>query len=92
MVVDGAVSRRVARVTPLPFEGRPEAAASDFEKSDAHEIKSCASMCYILCDFEASSGDLREFLLYSRSAFIYQPVRPIHVTQSDAKKPLKREF
>ena len=81
MVVDGAVSRRVARVTPLPFEGRPEAAASDFEKSEAHEIKSCASVCYILCDFEASSSKVHEFLLLDRIAFIYAPSRAFRETQ-----------
>ena len=57
------VSRRVVPLPPLPFESRPEVAlsASDIEKFDAHEIKSCASMCYILCDFKTPSGDLREF-------------------------------
>jgi hypothetical protein len=74
-----ALRRRVMPVTPLPFEGRPEAA--DIEKFDAHEIKSCASVCYILCDFEVSSGKVREFSTSDRISFIYAPSRAFCETQ-----------
>ena len=51
------------------------------EKSDARRIKSFASACYILCDFEASPGKAREFLFSDRRSFIYEPSQAFRETQ-----------
>jgi hypothetical protein len=83
MVVDGAqaASRAGNSPSPLKVALKPMLSASDIEKSDAHEIKLCASLCYILCDFEVSSGEVHEFLLSDRRSFIYALSRAFRETQ-----------
>ena len=82
MVVDDAQAASCADAPPSPSKValKPMLSASEYE-SDAHEIKLFASVCYILCDFEAPSGEVRQIFPSARRAFIDEPSRAFRETQ-----------
>ena len=54
--------------------------------------RSLASLCYILCYFEAPSGEVHQSLAITRRAFIYAHSQTFRETHLDAAKQLNDEF